>query len=104
MSGEIGQCRTSPHGEVRQEFWGGLASGAGREVRIPEAILVDLQGPDLRFQSRSRNSEFLSRSGRSGYASSAIAKGGLDNGLFFRGRRSDQTLPDLWRFCRRSLG
>ena len=47
-----------------------------------EAMFVDLEGPDLRFQGRGRNTEPGGRTQRSGHAASAFGQGSL-NYLFF---------------------
>src|SRR5580692_5556221 len=69
-----------------------------------EAVLVDLQRSDLRFEGGSWNAKFFSGSAGPINAPPALAQGRLDDRLFFRGRRSEQIPADFCPARGRSAG
>ena len=91
---QIGEVCTTTSRDRRQLIWKGSS----------EAILVDLQCPDLRFEGGSWNPEFFSGPCGAIYASPAFAQGCLDNRLFFSGRRSERVPADFQPGRGRSSG
>src|SRR5271165_5645641 len=65
-----------------------------------EAMLVDFQCPDLRFQRGSRNAEFGSGTRGPVYASTAFAQGSFNDGLLLFWRPIEEAGLDL-RDCGR---
>src|SRR5580692_5827351 len=69
-----------------------------------EAVLVDLQRSDLRFEGGSWNTEFFSGAARPINTPPALAQGCLDNRLFLGWRCSERVPADYRSGRRRSAG